>query len=175
MNPRAAQLASLLERSGGERKVVSAALEGTPHLFVKVAMRGREAMLIVWDESESTVNATVAEEIGEDAGFYDPRAEAWTCHESAHATLIREGYRGSLCQHQWGMTVHADARDETADTRQCSLCGVRSSVVRSRWGRQVRFTYGSWVLRPHVYRYWCWRGPSPSELTIHPHHLHHET
>ena len=139
-------------------------------LHVKVAVRGDRRMIIVWRGGGKLPSGKECEVVGEDAGFYDPKYRLWKCAESEEAFLITEGYRGPLCDHEWGFKVAVDSDKAVGHYTTCLKCGVRLQVLTPRRGKKPKFGYGKWELRAHVFERWSVRGPAGDDLAAQPHH-----
>lgn len=139
-------------------------------LHVKVAVRGDRRMIIVWRGGGKLPSGKECEVVGEDAGFYDPKYRLWKCKESDEAFLITEGYRGPLCDHEWGFKVAVDSDKAVGHYTTCLKCGVKLQVLTPRRGKKPKYGYGKWELREHVFERWSVRGPAGDDLAEQPHH-----
>lgn len=160
-------LAQLLAAAAASNQAFLCALPDGLHL--KVALRGERPMVCAWADG-GRLSPQRLEEIGEDAGFYDPLVRPWQCAESASAHLIVEGFRGELCAHDFGMLMHFDAKNEFGNMGHCQRCWVFVSRSLSRRGSRESCTYDTWELRPHVWQRWVKRGPVPGSLQPQAHH-----
>lgn len=138
-------------------------------LRLKVLAR-QSVMVIVWRDGGKVPSNKECEIVGEDAGMYDPRTEPWTCRESQSARLIREGFTGALCDHQWGQPVHFNMRPRFAWQFSCEKCGCRFEIHGSTRSKKQTYTYDEWELRESVAERWKQRGPVPGSLKAQAHH-----
>lgn len=136
----------------------------------KVVRRQGRILVGAWVDAPSRLSDRECEEIGEDAGFYDPRVTRFAFAECATARLIVEGYTGPLCDHECPLPAHFDGKNTFGDIAKCIKCGVTLIASQSRRGKRQEFAYDTWGLRRHVYLAWKRRGPPPGALQPHPHH-----
>ncbi|MFB9994096.1 hypothetical protein ACFFLM_19235 [Deinococcus oregonensis] len=138
---------------------------------LKVAVHGERRLVCAWHQDGERLGSVLCEEIGEDAGFYDPRIKPWVCAESTHAHLIIDGFQGALCEHQWGVNMHFDERLQFGNLHKCELCGVTLTCASARRGNRVTYTYDVWQIRENIYQRWAKRGPVLGALQEQPYHL----
>ena len=136
-------------------------------LGLKVVSRGDRRMVCAW--ADRRLSARALEEIGEDAGLFDPRARPWTCAESQRAHLIVDVYSGGLCEHEFSH-FHADGRGQYWNYYTCTRCGLRAISTHSRRGQRVHWAYDTWELRHHIWQAWMRRGPVPGAMQPQAHH-----
>lgn len=136
----------------------------------KVVVRKGRVLVGAWVDAPRRLSDKECEEIGEDAGFYDPKFGPFSFAECRTARLIAEGYTGPLCDHECPLPAHFDGRDSFGDIAKCIKCGVLLTVTQSRRGQRQEFGYDTWNLRKHVYVAWRRRGPPPGALQPHAHH-----
>lgn len=159
-------------------QMIPAAQEGGPAIIcrlddglgLKMVRRRERLMLAAWRVDGRPIKASDAEEIGEDAGFYDPRFKAWQCAESEQALLITEGFTGDLCAHVWAVNMHFDARLEFGNIYRCGACGVTLTRTLARRGSSDVCSYDNWDVRLHIFGRWAKRGPVPGSLVAQPYH-----
>lgn len=158
---RAEFLTALTREAATHGGAVTGLHDGRPY---KVVRRPSGLLIATWG---APLGARSLEEIGEDAGMIDPRVTfPISIAEHPRATLIRDGYAGSLCPHRWGMFMHFKGRPSGYVSR-CLTCGVRISATTT--GRSVH-EYDTWTLRPHVFAAWSQLGPPPGALRVQAHH-----
>lgn len=138
-------------------------------LHLKVVLRGERRLIGAWSDV-TRLSPQACEEIGEDAGFYDPVVKPWACAESPRAFLIVEGFRGELCDHDFGLLAHYDAKNEFGNLGHCQKCRVLVQRAHARRGRRETCTYDRWELRTHIWQRWLKRGPVPGALQPQAHH-----
>lgn len=138
-------------------------------LNLKVLTR-RTTMILAWRGDGRVPSDKECEIVGEDAGFYDPKWEAWTCSESARARLITEGFTGQLCQHEWSQPVHFNMRPKFAWRFSCRRCGCVIEVLGSTRSQKQTYGYDGWDLRESVFEKWKTCGPVPGSLSVKAHH-----
>lgn len=108
------------------------------------------------------------EEAGEDHGLFDPLIS--TAVMQAGTRVVREGYTGELCRHQWGFSAHF-GRNPYGTSSTCVKCGVKVRHETPQRGTRTTFTYDSiWQLREHIWQRWVKYGPVAGALQPHPHH-----
>ncbi|WP_339097861.1 hypothetical protein ACINK0_18765 (plasmid) [Deinococcus sp. VB343] len=144
-------------------------LHGRLHL--KAAVRAGKQMLLVWPDQGRAPGSRELEELGEDAGFFDPLVRPWPIPASKQAVVITEGFRGQTCHHEWGMLTHFDARSSYGASCTCQRCRVSLTWEARRRGQQTTWLYdGCWVLRGHIWQRWAELGPASGELGPQAHH-----
>lgn len=136
----------------------------------KVVVRKGRLLVGAWVDAPRRLSDKECEEIGEDAGFYDPKFGPFSFAECRTARLIAEGYTGPLCDHECQLSMHVDCRDNFSNMGRCAKCGTVMAITQARRGQRQTFSYGDWELRPHIFQAWQRRGPLPGALQAHAHH-----
>jgi len=139
-------------------------------LGLKVLTRRDKRLVLAWQANGRRLKAATSEEIGEDAGFFDPQIQPWACAESPKAMLITEGYTGPLCEHEFKDRTHVKADRWFAWMFRCARCGLELSQEHARRGQRSEYLYDGWELRQHIYQRWSTCGPVPGQLTPKAHH-----
>lgn len=132
---------------------------------LKVQASADTTRLLVWTGTERSPAPRLLEDIGEDAGLYEPTTRPWSCSESVHSVLIFEGLAAPPCRHDWGLWTHYDAKSESGNSGTCTRCGVKATSSVARRGHREEYGYDTWALRPHIWRRWMQLGPVPGSLS----------
>ena len=130
-----------------------------------LVVEAHESFVDVWRATGRPVSPQVAEDVGEDHGFYSPVSTEIT----GGGRRVAEGFTGELCSHKWGMTGHF-GRNPYGTFSTCESCGVHIRVECRRGSDKATCVYDVWELRPHIYNAWRKRGPVPGSLQAEAHH-----
>lgn len=152
-------LEALFERSAQEGAGVHTQLRSGLHL--KVAQRGERRQVIVWRDGDRLPSGKECEIVGDDAGMIHPAFRSWQCKESPQAFLITDAFKGQLCTHAWGMTVHFDEDRVTGHTSTCTACGARWRTSTPKRGKKLSAFYNGKPIRAGVLERFLLRGPVP--------------
>lgn len=163
---RARALSALFAEAARRGRPLSTAVDGGYR--VKVSP-GSRRLLYVWADPHP-LRAQILEEIGEDAGLFDPRFVRRACAESPRAWLLGEGLNTPPCPHEWTGVLHGDARTLSLRSHTCGRCGVVASVTHARRGGHAEYAYDGWAVRPHILQAWMTCGPVPGSLRAQAHH-----
>lgn len=131
-------------------------------LHVKVGVQGARRMMIVWRDGDRLPGGKECEILGEDAGFYAPKYRSWTCKESDSAFLITDSFRGEVCRHTWGLSVHFDGAKEFGYASSCQTCGATWMHTSSRRGKKESWHYNGQTVRETVFHRRLVEGPVPA-------------